>query len=83
MDIVVERFIATPIGVAKYSDRKKRYNIFYYNNLMPLHRALFLSSLTSKERKEIRKKRLQIHHIDGNKFNNDINNLCALTKTPR
>ena len=47
---------------------------------MPLHRALYMSSLTSSERRQIRKKQLEIHHIDGNKFNNDISNLCALTK---
>lgn len=80
MDVVIKRFIATPIGVAKYSDSKRRYNIFFYNKLMPLHRALFLSSLSAKERKKMRKEKLEVHHIDGNKFNNELSNLCALTK---
>lgn len=74
--IIIDKYIATPIGIAKYNDKKKRYYIRYWNNMMPLHKALFLHTYR-RDRKRLRN--LEIHHIDGNKFNNQLNNLIALT----
>lgn len=66
----IKKFINTDLGVAKYDKKRGRYYI--YN--LPLHRVVYNVSIGSVP------DGCEIHHIDGNKFNNKIDNLVAISK---
>ena len=74
---IIDRYVATPIGVAKYNTKTKRYYIRFRGKFMTLYKALFLSQFTRKEQRQFRN--LEVHHIDGDRFNNELENLVCIS----
>lgn len=66
--------IRTDLGNAWYNPRLKRYVIKYRGVIMPLHKAVYLKANGKIP------KGYEIHHVDGNKFNNHVSNLVALPR---
>lgn len=66
----IKKYINTDLGVARYDKKRGRYYI--YN--LPLHRVVYNISIGSVP------DGYEIHHRDGNKFNNHISNLVAVSK---
>lgn len=72
--IEIPKRIKTDIGTAKYSPVNKKYNLRYHGKMMYLHKAVYLECYGEVP------KGYEIHHIDGNHFNNKANNLIAIPK---
>lgn len=70
--IEIPRRIKTDIGTAKYSTVNKKYYLRYHGKMMYLHKAVYLECYGGVP------EGYEIHHIDGNHFNNKANNLIAI-----
>ncbi len=72
MKMEINKKIRTDLGVSWYNQNNGKYMIKYKNRIMPLHKAVYLR--THGEIPEGH----TIHHLDGNRFNNKVNNLIAI-----
>ena len=75
MATTIHRYINTDVGIARYNDKDGRYLIHYKGYQKSLHKVVFDKHYGKKNRKG-----LEIHHKDGNKFNNHFSNLIAIDK---
>lgn len=71
--MIVKKYLNTDLGVASWDAKKKRYCIKYRGQVMYLHRAVYIACYGDL------KFNRELHHVDGNKLNNHINNLVAVT----
>lgn len=75
MVTTIHRYINTDVGIARYNDKDGRYLCHYKGYQKSLHKVVFDKHYGKKARKG-----LEIHHRDGNKFNNHYSNLIAIDK---
>lgn len=68
----IKKYLNTDLGIA-FLKKNKRYYIIYEGKVMYLHRAVYMACYGDL------KFNRELHHVDGNKYNNHINNLVAVT----
>lgn len=72
IELILNRYINTDVGIAVFSNTTQRYNIKKGNKKVALHREVY------KEQHGEIPKNMEIHHIDGNRYNDHADNLIAV-----
>lgn len=71
---IIDRYIYTDLGIARYNDKKSRYMLTKKGGIqIDLHKKVF-QTVYGKDASY----GLEIHHKDCDKFNNNFRNLIAL-----